>query len=126
LFNPPHNQENGQTATARQAAEALFTPKKQEHHALSPEPENAVAHKPRILAALPPAQPDIASPAKAPKPEKRGTIPKLQVDRVRAWLRYGMTVGQAADVCAVSVSDLTRALRPHAGHGGGVKPVQVT
>jgi hypothetical protein len=41
-------------------------------------------------------------------------IPKLQIDRVRTWLKYGMTVGQAADACGVSVSELTDVLRPSA------------
>jgi hypothetical protein len=110
LFDPPYNQENGQATTARKAADALFTPK-QEHPALSAEPESAVARKPRILAALQPAQPEVATPAVSPNPEKRRPISKSQIEHIRTWLKYGMTVRQAADVCGVSVSELKHALR---------------
>jgi hypothetical protein len=57
LFNPLHH-DKGQATTARQAAEALLAPKKEPP---SGEPESAVVHKPRILAAQPPARSDAAS-----------------------------------------------------------------
>jgi hypothetical protein len=53
----------------------------------------------------------MASPAESPKPEKRRAIPRLQVDRIRTWLSYGMTVRQAADACGVSITELKGALR---------------
>jgi hypothetical protein len=114
LLNPPHKQEQSRlTTTARQAAEALFT-RKQEHHASSAqsEVENAVARKPRILAALPPGRPDAASTAENPIQETRRAISKSQIDHVRTWLKYGMTVRQAADACGVPMSELKDALRP--------------
>src|SRR5215469_8406781 len=52
LLNSPHNNDNPQRITARQAAEALFTPK-QEHHATPSEPESAIERKPRILGVPP-------------------------------------------------------------------------
>ena len=111
LFRPPHNQDNEHATTARQAAEALFVPK-QENDTLFPAPESAVARKPRILAALPRARPDPAITAVSPNQEtRRRAIPKSRVDRIRTWLRYGMTVHQAADTCGVSVTEIKRALR---------------
>jgi hypothetical protein len=108
LFDPPHSHDKGQAAAVRQAAEALFAPKKEPP---SGEPENAVAQKPRILAAQPPARSDAASPGVGHTQEPRRAIPKSQVDRIRTWLRYGMTVRQAADACGMSVSELKDALR---------------
>jgi hypothetical protein len=111
LLNPPHHKESGQSTSARKAAEALFT-SKEEHRA--PEPKNAVARKPRVLAAVPPATLDTASTVVSPAHEARRAIPKSQIDRVRTWLKYGMTVRQAADACGVSVSDLKDALQSRA------------
>ena len=108
MFNPPHDRDQGEATTARRAAEALFAPKKEPPPR---EPERAVAHKPRVLAAQPPARSDAASTAVSPAQETRRAIPKSQVDRIRTWLRYGMTVSQAADACGVPVSELKDALR---------------
>ena len=108
MSNPPHNHDKGEATTARRAAEALFAPKKEPPPR---EPERAVAHKPRVLAAQPPARSDADSTAVSPVQETRRAIPKSQVDRVRTWLRYGMTARQAADGCGVSVSELKDALR---------------
>jgi hypothetical protein len=110
LLNPPPDRDNGPSTTARQTAEALFAPKKKP---LLRQPESAVAHKPRILAAQPPARLDTASIGVNPTQETRRTLPKLQVDRIRTWLRYGMTHRQAADACGVSVPELKDALREH-------------
>ena len=103
MLNPPPDRDNGQSTAARQTAEALFGPKKKP---LLRQPESAVAHKPRILAAQPPSRLDTASIGVSPTQETRRTLPKLQVDRIRTWLRYGMTHRQAADACGVSVSEL--------------------
>jgi hypothetical protein len=114
LLNSLHNNDNPQTITARQAAEALFTPK-QEHRAPASEPESAVERKPRILAALPRVSPNVASTVIiTPTQETQRAIPRSQIDRIRTWLRFGMTIRQAADACGVSVSELKEALRPSA------------
>jgi hypothetical protein len=105
LFNPPQNHEKGQATTARRAAEALFVPKKEPS---ARAPEGAVAHKPRILAVQPSARSEAAN---TPVSTTRRAIPKSQVDRIRTWLRYGMTARQAAGACGVSVSELKEALR---------------
>ena len=108
MFNPPHNDDKGQATTARRTAEALFAPKKEPPVR---EPEAAVPHKPRILAAQPPARSNAAATAVGRAQETRRAIPKSQVDRIRTWLRYGMTARQAADACGMSVSELKEALR---------------
>ena len=77
-----------------------------------PKRENAVARKPRILAAVLPARPTVAGTTVNQIQETRRAISKSQIDRVRTWLRYGMTVRQAAHACGVSVSELKDALRP--------------
>jgi len=110
LLDPSHNQESGHATTARQAAEALFTPK-QERLSPSQEAENAVVRKPRILAALPPAPPTDMPAAISPTIETRRAISKSEIDRIRTWLKYGMTIRQAANACSVSVSELKDALR---------------
>jgi hypothetical protein len=52
--------------------------------------------KPRILAALLPVRSDVASSTRgSPTQESRRAIPESQVDRIRTWLRYGMTARQA-------------------------------
>lgn len=126
LLNAPYNDDQLQaTTTARQAAEALFTPK-QAPRLPSQQTEDAVTRKPRVLAAAVPlarsqtviavetTQPKMRhpSPAEAPKPKGYHPIPKSQIDRVRTWMKYGMTARQAADACGVSVPELKDALRP--------------
>jgi hypothetical protein len=108
LLNQPPDRDNGQLTAARRTAEALFAPKKKPPLL---QPESAVVHKPRILAARPPARVDTASMGASPIQEARRTFPKSQVDRIRTWLRYGMTHRQAADAYGVSVPELKDALR---------------
>ena len=107
MLNRPHNHDKGRETTAHRAAEALFAPKKEPP---SRQPES-VAHKPRILAAQPPAQSDAVGTEVNSTQETRRVIPESQVVRIRTWLRYGMTARQAADACGVSVSELKDALR---------------
>jgi hypothetical protein len=109
LLNPPNNQENAQASTARRAAEALFTPKQD---AQSLEPDSVATRKSRILAALAPVKLEVTSAAEKPKPESYHAMPKSQIGRLRTWLKYGMTLRQAADAWGVSVSELKHAIRP--------------
>jgi hypothetical protein len=102
---------------ARQAAEALFAPKR-----LVTEPAGPVstpsgdqeARKPRILRALG-VQPTRAEEPQFPpiRQSRRSTrqLAARNLPRVRTWLKYGMTVQQAAKVCGVSVGEIERVLR---------------
>src|ERR1043166_2026516 len=38
-------------------------------------------------------------------------IPERDLSRIRTWLKYGMTVRQAANVCSVSTSEIERVLQ---------------
>jgi len=101
----------------RQAAEALFAPKR-----LVTEPAGPVstpsgdqeARKPRILRALG-VQPTRAEEPQFPpiRQSRRSTrqLAARNLPRVRTWLKYGMTVQQAAKVCGVSVSEIERVLQ---------------
>jgi len=108
--------------TARKAAEALFAPK-----GSIPEPSPDAtgsmqqnARKPRILSAVREHLPVLqvthrerTKPRRAEhktiKPRKR--VPVSRLARVRTWLKYGMTVDQAAHVCGVSISEIERILQ---------------
>src|SRR5215469_2795098 len=103
--------------SARQEAEALFTPKSQiTERPLSSAtvpPSEPSPRKPRILRALPPASSrhdQAEAPARA---EERLTteIPTLQWARIRAWVEYGMTVAQVAAIYGVAVDVIERILR---------------
>jgi len=47
----------------------------------------------------------------SPKQQMTPGIPRSQFARIRAWAKYGMTVGQVAEVCGVAVGEIERILR---------------
>jgi hypothetical protein len=102
--------------SARQAAEALFTPKRQVTEQPVPDsvpPAEPSARKPRILSALPPA-PVRGEQGEAPaSSEERITteIPRSQFARIRVWVEYGTTAAQVAAVYGVAVGVIERILR---------------
>jgi len=106
---------------ARQAAEALFAPKKR---IADPIPDSTDSpqqngRKPRILSAVREQQPAIAAARREPTKQRRADktrklgkrVPASYLARVRTWLTYGMTIDQAADVCGVSVSEIERIMQ---------------
>jgi len=106
-----------QITGAREAAEALFRPKRQLIEPSVPETPPAAAssaRKPRVLAIASPApvHAERAAPV-SPKPNQQMTpeIPRSQFARVRAWVKYGMTASQAAEVYGVAVGEVERILR---------------
>ena len=102
--------------SARQTAEALFTPKRQVTEQPVPDsvpPAEPSARKPRILSALPSA-PVRREQREAPaSSEERMTteIPRSQFARIRVWAKYGMTAAQVAAVYGVAVGAIERILR---------------
>ena len=107
---------------ARQAAEALFVPKRHIENPIRPDGAGSAQQdqrKPRILSAVREQQPAIQTAQREPntpslqhktgRPRKR--VPASQLARVRTWLKYGMTIHQAADVYGVSVSEIERILQ---------------
>ena len=103
------------STSARQAAEALFTPKPQRIEPSGRETASAgeAVRKPRVLtiaAAVPVPRDEPASLTKA-KPPRKPVIPAAHVVRIRAWLKYGMTAAQVAEMYGVAAGEVERILR---------------
>ena len=102
--------------SARQAAEALFTPKRRpvEPSASDPAPSaERPARKPRVLAILSPApvrNEEVAAPVD-PEPRTTRQIPRSHHARIRTWVKYGMMIPQVAEVYGVAVGVVERILR---------------
>ena len=104
-----------QITRAREAAEALFRPKRQLIEPSVPETPPAAdssARKPRVLTIASPApvQAEREAPV-SPKQQMTPEIPRSQFDRVRTWVKYGMTASQVAEVYGVPVGEIERILR---------------
>jgi len=104
-----------QITRAREAAEALFRPKRQPIEASVPEPPPAVvssARKPRVLAIASPTPVHVEREAPvSAKQQMAPEIPRSQFARVRTWVKYGMTAPQVAEVYGVAVDEVERILR---------------
>ena len=114
----PHHfrgDDRQQITRAREAAEALFRPKRQLIEPSVPETPPAAAssaRKPRVLAIASPAPVHVEREAPvSAKQQMTPEIPLSQFDRVRTWVRYGMTASQVAEVCGVPVGEIERILR---------------
>jgi len=112
----PHGDDRERITRARQAAEALFTPKRsvgQSPVSESLTPADQSVRKPRVLPISPP-EPVRREEVKAtvrPEPRTIHEIPRSQFARVRTWVKYGMTVSQVAEVYGASVGEIERILR---------------
>lgn len=110
----PPSDDRERIIRARLAAEALF--KSNPSVRTPPEPETApadqAARKPRALQIVsPPASVRRTDPERSvisPPPARE--IPRSQCGRIRAWVKYGMTVAQVAQVYGVPVSEIERIL----------------
>jgi hypothetical protein len=100
-----HGHDRERITRARQAAEALFAPKRPvtEQSVLN-SPPAADPRKARILATSPPAPALVEERA---RPE----IPVSKFAHIRALVKYGMTVSQVAEVYGVAVGAIERVLR---------------
>jgi hypothetical protein len=99
-----------QSTTARQAAEALFAPKPQPVSSIIREaaPAGEAARKPRVLAVA------AAMPApynESEAPPGKAVIPAAHAVRIRAWLKYGMSAAQVAEMYGVAASEVEGVLR---------------
>jgi hypothetical protein len=103
--------------TARQAAEALFAPKRRVAEPSTPAAvlsADQTARKPRILSAVrvqPACVEAIEAPVNHAPPEPREKIPASHFARIRTWLKYGMTIPQIAEVYGVTNGDIERILQ---------------
>ena len=102
---------------ARQAAEALFAPKRQIMEPSTPVPvasTDQTIHKPRILSAVP-AKPVSAEPVstllRVVSPSKRERIPTTHFARIRALLKYGMNISQVAELYGVPTGEIESILK---------------
>ena len=107
-------EDPGQIMSARQAAEALFTPKMEvPEQPVSDPSQPAKPRKPRVLPILPPApiRHETVNPPATSEPEPRSDIPAKKAARLRTLVKYGMTVSQAAAMYGVSVETIARILQ---------------
>jgi hypothetical protein len=108
--------DRGQITNARQAAEALFAPKRQSFKEIDQEaapPTGEPIRGPRVLTispAVPRHAQELAVPI-GPKKQVKPKISKSQFARIRAWRRYGMTAEQVAEVYGVTISEIEGILR---------------
>jgi hypothetical protein len=113
----PHSRDDRERITrARQAAEALFTTKRPLSEPSIPEALTSAddsVRQPRVLRILP-ASPvrreGVTAPVRS-KPPRTREIPRSEFARIRAWMKYGMTVAQVAGVYGVAVGAIERILR---------------
>jgi hypothetical protein len=114
----PHSRgdDRARITRARQAAEALFAPKRPvtEQSVLN-SPPAAEPRKARILATSPPAPAPIeVEKTEPPIPLEERARPEIPVSKfahIRALVKYGMTVSQVAEVYGVAVVVIERVLR---------------
>jgi hypothetical protein len=102
--------------SARQAAEALFTPKQQPVEPSisdsAPLAERS-ARKPRVLPILSPApvrNEEVTAPVN-PEPRTTRQVPLSHHARIQTWVDYGLTIPQVAEVYGVAVGVIERILR---------------
>lgn len=103
---------------ARQAAEALFAPKPPSTKPSAPTAATAdqTARKPRILSAVQ-ARPTRIEPTEVPvasvppKPSRKIPASHRDRNRIRTWLKYGMTIPQIAKVYGLTTGDIERVLQ---------------
>jgi hypothetical protein len=111
----PRGDDRERITSARRAAEALFTPKRQPVEPSPSDPAPSVeqpARKPRVLSILSPApvrNEEVAAPVD-PEPRTTRQIPRSHHARIRTWVEYGMTVPQVAEVYGVNVGVIERIL----------------
>jgi hypothetical protein len=113
-FGNRQHDDRADIARAREAAAALFRPKPTPTDTPTPDaaPQDSSARRPRVLAAAPPLPPATAS-ADPPaiQPETAHEIPASEFARIRAWVAYGTTVREIAEMYRVPVEDVRRILR---------------
>lgn len=112
----PRGDDRERITRARQAAEALFTVKPPVCEPSVPDsaPGNQSARKPRVLRIVSPAvrgrHEQLETPVSC-EPQTPRQIPRSQFVRIRTLVKYGMTVGQVAEVYGVPIAEIARVLR---------------
>lgn len=110
----PRNDDHERIIRARQTAEALFKSNQSVKTPPVPEttPSDQAARRPRVLQIVSPS-----ASVRRTEPERSAIpplaarqIPYSQFGRIRAWVKYGMTAAQVAQVYRVAVSEIERIL----------------
>jgi hypothetical protein len=102
---------------AREAAEALFAPKRpvaKTLEAVDSRPANPTAQKSRVLSVTPPpvASGEKTEPITRSEPQTLAPgMPASLVARIRSWVKYGMTARQVAEVTGIAAGEIERVLR---------------
>jgi hypothetical protein len=112
----PREDERERITRARRAAEALFTIKRevtQQSVSDSLPSVDQSTRQPRVLKVLSPALIRHEQGQAPVESQERITseIPTSQFARIRAWVKYGMSVAQVAGVYGVAVDVIERILR---------------
>ena len=103
--------------SARQAAEALFTPNQQateQSNRKGAAPTGEAVRKPRVLPILPKApvhQEEQLKATRSPEQQMTPKIARSQFARIRTLVRYGMMARQVAELYGVAVGEIERILR---------------
>ena len=110
----PRGDDRERTTSARRAAEALFTAKPAVGgpSVADAAPADQPTRQPRVLGILPAApvrHEEVGAPV-SPEPRPTGAIPRSQFARIRALVKYGMTVAQVAEVYGIAVGAVERIL----------------
>ena len=111
--HPRGDDDRERIMQARQAAEALFTKSQVGTPSVSKVgPTAKTAREPRVLPTISPLVPVLPNGSEtaivlSPPADE---ISRLQLARIRAWVKYGMTIAQAAQVCGVAVAEIERIL----------------
>jgi hypothetical protein len=113
----PHSRgdDRERITRARQAAEALFTPKPQitEQSASASPRADQSGRKPRVLATSPPTpirHEEVEAPVSSQQ-QMAPEIPKSQFARIRTLVKYGMKPAQVAEVYGVPIDAIGSVLR---------------
>jgi hypothetical protein len=112
-YHHARGDDRQRTTSARQAAEALFTPKRQPVEPSDSDPAPSAerpARKPHVLSILSPApvrKEELATPVD-PEPRTTRQIPRSHHARIRTWVEYGLTIPQVAEVYGVDVGVIER------------------
>ena len=111
----PRADDRERIASARQAAEALFTskPPVSAPSVADTAPADQSVRKPRVLSIIstaPARHVELETPVN-PEPHTTPEIPASDFARIRSWVKYGMTVPQVAKVYGVVAGEIERILR---------------
>jgi len=97
---------------AREAAEAVFKPKQQVSPSEIIAPVEKQRRQPRILSVSKTAESRPGNtPVVTSTTERDRVTPGIEIPRIRTWIKYGMTIAQAAKMYGLTVGELKDLLR---------------